>query len=812
MQLLFQQTGQEGVDRVTVKKIRGRLTMVQRKGLMGCVLLASTSLSTGAALAQQASAGGSANATAQSTTLEEIIVTAQKRSERLLDVPLSVTVTTGDQLAKQGITNTADLEKAVPGFTYVQSSFAAPIYTIRGIGTYDEAIAISPAVTVYMDQVPLPFSRMTEGTTLDLQRVEVLKGPQGTLFGQNSTGGAINYIPNQPTDYFAAGTGLTYGRFNELDANGYVSGPLTDGVNARLAFRTEHRDDWQRSYTTNQTLGQRNFTTARFLLDARPNDRLDLEFSANGWSDRSDTQAKQKIGYAPETPGGFPGAPGYPNLQAQLQAYPNAPNDARAADWDPGAKYARNDSFYQTYLRGEYSLTDRMTLTSMTSYSHLNVYTPTENDGTTLPNSSILALGHISSVAQELRLAGARGPDNQLKWMAGANYEYDDTLDPPLLGINSTNSGIGPFRFTGLRIVNSQKINTGAVFSSLDYAVTSTVSVYGSARYTRRDDKFNSCLADDGNGDLASAFSFLSTLLSGSPTVIPVGGCVTLDPVTNKPLTNGINSSQNQDNVSWRGGGSWRPTADVMLYANVTKGYKGGSYGTVAAIRPIQAAPDTQESVLAYEVGFKALVLDRKAQIDGAVFDYDYQHKQLLGSVNLGPPFGTLQSLVSIPKSRVDGAELNLTARPVPGLTVRVGGTYIDSEVRGNFLLANPLSGPAVNVNRNSFPNTPKWQATSDIEYDHRVANDWSGFIGGGLSYRSSTLSFFGGNQFFEIPGRTLLDLRAGFERNDRLRVEFWGHNVTDQFYTTFVSRITDTITRTVGVPSTWGVTISYEY
>jgi outer membrane receptor protein involved in Fe transport len=793
-------------------------------------LLASTCLSSGAALAQQApaavaatdsasAAGSSAASSAADTTsqngtaLQEIVVTAQKRSELLSSVPISVTAATGDQLVKQGIDSPAGLEKLVPGFTYVQSAYAAPIYTIRGIGTYDEAIAISPAVSVYMDQVPLPFSRMTEGASFDLQRVEALKGPQGTLFGENSTGGAINYIPNKPTKDFAAGGDLTYGRFNEADVDAYVSGPITDGVQARLAFRTEQRDNWQQSYTDSDTLGERNFTTARFLLDMQPNDRLSLEFSANGWYDRSDTEAKQKIGYAPISPGGFPGGIGFPNLQAQLKAFPNAPDDARAADWDPGAIYARDDNFYQVYLRAEYNLSDRMTLTSITSYSHLNVDTPNDNDGTTLPNSYSTIVGGVSAVTQELRVAGTSGADNQIKWMLGANYEHDDTQDDQNLAINATNSGIGPFRWTALRNLDAQKIDTAAVFGSLDYAITSTLTGYGSIRYTKRDDSFHGCLADSGNGQLAAAFSFLSTNLSGSPTVIPPGGCVTLDPVTNKPLTNGINTSLDQDNVSWRVGLSWKPVTDTMLYFNVTQGYKGGSYGTVPAIRPIQAAPDTQESVLAYEGGFKASVFEHIAQISGALFYYDYDHKQLLGSINLGPPFGTLPGLVSIPKSRVEGAELDVAVKPVTGLTIRGGATYIDSKVIGTYFLANPISGPAVNIGGNSFPNTPKWQATADVEYDHPIANDWSGFIGGDVTYRSSTLSFFGGNQDFVLPEYTLLDLRGGFEREDgKLRVEFWGHNVTDQFYPTFAARVTDTIIRTVGMPVTYGVTISGKF
>jgi iron complex outermembrane recepter protein len=743
-----------------------------------------------------------------SGTLGEIIVTAEKRAERENDVPLSITAATGQQLLELGVTSPASLEKIVPGFVFTQSAYSAPIYTIRGIGSYDEAIAISPAVGVYVDQVPLPFSRMTSGASFDLSRVEVLKGPQGTLFGENSTGGAINYVPNRPTDHLDAGGEATYGRFDETDVEAFVSGPIASGFNARLAIRTEQRGDWQESYTTGEQLGQRHFTTGRMLLDWLPQDGLRVEFGVNGWFDKSDTQAKQKIGYAPISPGGFPGAPGYPNLQAQLQAYPNAPNDPRAADWSPGNNYQRNDNFYQFSIRADWDIADRMTLTSLSAYSHLNVDTPDDNDGTTLPNSYSIVLGEIDSYTQEIRLSGSSLDDERLKWMIGGNYEYDGTQDEQDLSLNATNSGIGPFRWDGLDNLNNQHVNTEAAFGSLDLALTQSLAAQSSVRYTSQDRDYHGCLADNGNGQLAAAFSFLSTKLSGSPTDIPAGGCVTLDPVTNKPLTNGIHSSLDQDNVSWRTGLSWKPLTDVMLYANVTKGYKAGSYGTMPAIRPVQAIPVPQESVLAYESGFKAEFLEHTAQITGAAFYYDYKDKQLLGSVNLGPPFGTLPGMVSIPKSRVSGGEVDATFRPIGGLTLRLGGTYVDTKVLGTFFLANPVGGPAVNIGGDQFPNTPKYQATGDAEYKFPIRNDWSAFVGANATYRTRTLSFFAGNADFVLPAYGLLDLRAGFE-HDTWRVELWGQNVTDRFYTTFAQRVTDTIIRTVGMPLTYGITVS---
>ena len=179
--------------------------------------------------------------------LQEIVVTAQKRSERVNDVPLSITAVTGSGLQEQGVTSPSDLERVVPGFTFQPSSRMAPVYSIRGIGFLDTSIANSPAVTVYLDQVPLPFLAMTEGVSFDLARVEVLKGPQGTLFGQNSTGGAVNYIAAKPTVETSAGLEATLGRFQETDVEGFVSGPISNTLGYRVAVRTEQRGDWQHS-------------------------------------------------------------------------------------------------------------------------------------------------------------------------------------------------------------------------------------------------------------------------------------------------------------------------------------------------------------------------------------------------------------------------------------------------------------------------------------------------------------------------------------------------------------------------------------
>jgi outer membrane receptor protein involved in Fe transport len=799
------------------------------KRLIGFAIITTSSLCSNMVFAQDAAsteAAGTGPAPAsqppQSTdTLQEVIVTAEKRSERLRDVPMSITAVTGSQLQDQGITSPADLTKVVPGFTYTQSTYGAPVYTLRGIGTYDEAIAISPAVGVYSDQIPLPFARMTEGVSLDLQRVEVLKGPQGTLFGENSTGGAVNYIPNRPTDHFAVGGAVTYGRFDETDVEGFVSGPVSSTVNARVAVRTEQRGDWQYDYTNGDQLGARHFTTGRLLVDFAPTDTLKWSLNVNGWYDRSDAQAMQKIGYAPlsgtvANPQ-YPGAPGYPNMQAQLQAYPNAPANDRAASWDVNDSLQkdnqglqRNDNFYQAGLRGDWQVSDHVTVTSLTGYSRLSVETPADSDGTTLPDIYDFVFGSVGTFTQELRAAGQAGDNDQLKWMTGVNYEHDNSDDNQFIGLHSSNSGVGPFRFTGLFNINQQVVNTEAVFGSLDYKVVDTLTLQGSVRYTNQTRGFHGGLTDDGDGDLAKAFGFLSTVLSGTPTVIPPGGYITLDQTTNKPLTNGLFSSLNQDNVSWKIGPSWKPSDDVLLYANASKGYKAGAFGTLPVIRPAQDQPVVQESVLAYEIGFKTEAFAHRAELSGAVFDYNYDNKQLLASKNVGAPFGTLPGLVNIPRSRIEGAELDATVHPWRSFTLRAGGSYLDSKVLGSYVISSPVGGGAtdtINIGGEPFPATPKWQLDTDAEYDHPLANDWTGFIGAADTYQSTSQGVFGDIPLLQLPSYSLLDLRAGIS-NQNWHIELWGRNVTDRYYLVHAFRSTDTITRTTGMPATFGITV----
>jgi iron complex outermembrane receptor protein len=820
-----------------------------------CSLVALSGLIAGVALGQSvstATASRPVDSDASGGQIAEITVTAQKRSERLSDVPLSVTAVTGDQLVDMGISTPAQLAEVTPGFDYRPSAYGHPIYQIRGVGFFEESFGISPTVSVYVDQVPLPFSIETAGAGFDLERVEVLKGPQGTLFGQNATGGAINYVANKPTDTFEGGIDVSYGNYNATTLSGFVGGPVTDKLKVRLAFEHDSRGDWQKSYASigangyavrsdanQQLLGQQDISKGRLLIDYQANDNIDVELNLNGWFDRSDSQAMQDIGWAPIN--STLQAP-IPNV-AQVAAYPLAPNNATYAGWNTDESLQKNDNFYQGSARVNAKLGHDMTLTSITSYSHARLYEPIDDDGTQYSNMYVVSSGKLSSVSEELRLAGVLKEDT-LKWMIGGTYQHDSTYDnqswlfsqggtntvfcsPPIPGLIG---GGQCYYYDGGRQYLQQAVNTGGLFGSLDYKPVDTVTLYGSTRYTISDRNASACLEDNGDGTFATAFSAvanLAELLENTPPVsannhIPPGGCFTeasapyakahAVPV-GSPITV-LQSQLDEHNISWRVGADWKPIPDLLLYANAAKGYKSGTFADITIVTTGQENPVPQESVLAYEVGFKEMALNRSLLATGAIFHMDYKDKQLAGTV-LTPPFGYLPTIISIPTSKVNGAELELTWHLFEGLTLHSGASYIDSRVTSHVIQSNVHYGspPLIDLYGMPFPGTSKWQGDIDATYERPIYNDWNWFAGASSYYQSLQRAAFSTAALSNIPGYGLLNVLAGFERADhKYRVELWGRNVLNKFYVLDITNIQDTIGRTVGMPATYGVSFSARF
>ncbi len=751
----------------------------------------------------------SAQANAQEATsvaneIDTIIVTAQKREQSIQDVGMSIQATSGEALLEAGINDVSQLGKVTAGFFANESIYQTPVYTIRGIGFQDSALGAGPTVSVYMDQVPLPFAAMTQGVTLDVQRVEVLKGPQGTLFGQNSTGGAVNYVPNRPTDYFTAGVNASLGRFMTLDVEGYVSGPLTDNLRVRLAGRTIQSDDWQYDYTTGDKTGKKNFLNGRLVVDFEPSDAVSLQLNVGGWRDHSEELIPQFFGVELNGTNVLP-PDGYMN-------YPIAPKNPRAASWDKGRDWKRNNNMIFSSLRADIEI-GNTTLTSLTSYQDYHRYQPLEGDGTSFTNMYVPQTGDIKTFYQELRVSGDFG--GQGSWMIGGNYEQDKIYDQFYQEYTDSSSA---FVF-GLPLgtnydYSKQNVKTYAAFGNVEYPVSDTLTLLAGARYSKSKRTYEGCGYDAGDGNAAAVFEAISDFLRGldgmpPAAVIGVGECFSL---TGAPdyLPALERNKLSEDNISWRVGLNYNVSPETMLYANVSKGYKSGSFPTISVSfnRP-QLLPVTQESVLAFEAGAKSSYLNGRVTFDAAAFYYDYRDKQVFGSV-LDPIFGPLNALVNVPKSHIYGFEVSGSIQPTDGLRITPMMSYTKTQIDGNFVNYS-YSGVLTDFSGAAFPFVPEIQGNLDVEYTFPISGTAEAFLGGNANYASETNAKLGAPDRFEINARTLVDLRAGVDLGD-LRLSVWGRNITNKFYVTNATRQNDADIRFVGAPATYGVTVNYKF
>lgn len=734
---------------------------------------------------------------------EEIVVTAQRRSQTLSDVPISVTAQTGEQLVQKGISDVQDLVKVTPGLSSAESGRGVPVFSLRGVGFFEQAIGGRPTVSVYLDEAPIPFSVEAAGVSFDLERVEVLKGPQGTLFGQSSTGGAINYIAAKPRDTFEAGLIGSYGRFNSVDLQGYVTGSLSPTLAARLAVRTRQGGDWQRSYTRNDKRGAQDFTQARLLLDWKPTERLWVAININGFHDASDMQAPQFIGYRRASP-----------VIQNLVNYPVAPPDPRAADWDSGKDYVRNNKFIQATGRIDYRISSAFRVISLTSYSHEDVYQFSDGDGTTVTNYDPRVTGSLESISQELRLSGEVG---RLNVLVGASYGRDRTSESNEIilpySLNARLS-VTPIPFDHPATSSNQRFETYAAFTDLTYRLTDRVRLTGGVRYTKQNLDYNGCLYVF-NQSSADAYTVQLNVLrarAGLGSIVPLvpGQCASVDNNLNPTRAFG---TLDEDNVSWRGVLDFKPTPRTLLYASVSKGYKAGSAPAPAATSNAQFLPVRQESVLAYEAGLKTSLFDRRVDFSTAAFYYDYRDKQLLGR-NIFTPniFGPVSALVNIPKSRVYGWEGQLTVRPTRGLSLTGAATYIDTKVKGPFLNYD-IVGTQYDFGEEAFPYTPKWQVVLDGDYLFPMTGKLTGTIGANANYRTSTVAGFGNDARLKIDSYWLVDLRAGVESPDGAwRVQLYGRNIFNEYYWNNVSASVDNIRRYAGMPATYGVQVGLKF
>ncbi len=794
---------------------------------------------------------------------DDIIVTANKREQSLNDVGLTIQAAGAAELAQRGIGGVADLAKLVPGFTFTQSLYSTPVFTLRGIGLYDATFGAAPSVSVYTDQIPRNVPVMSDALDLDIERVEVLKGPQGTLFGQSSTGGAINYIVGKPTADFTSGFNASYERFNRAELSGFVSGPLAEGVKARLAVKGVSGGAWQQSESRpNDTNGDQRKLMGRLTLDIEPTESLKIELMATGVRDRSDPLAPQYAGttlnlYPTAAAAAASGNP-YARVDAARYADLTTPTSAgydasflsrqsvavarlngtdaakaagaaallgtavsdraRNAEWTPGLLGRSRNSYYQFSGRADLDLTDSVKLTYIAALAKQKLDYSQDLDGTVARVVDVPLYGNVRAFNQELRLALDTGSFNGI---VGASYDNLRTSQNNYFHLNDYSANADLIMLT-LNNFDSRMRSFG-LFANGELKVTPQLTVQGGIRYTKNKQEARYCYNDPTGTGAAVLFG---SALNSVPITIAAGQCfpTTGDILlgTAKSTLTPVDQHLTEDNISFRVGANYKFDQGALVYATISQGYKAGIFSAIGASRANQYTPATQEKVIAYEGGIKAPLAGNALQFNGAVFYYDYSNKQVRGRVQ-DTVFGLLEKMLNVPKSSVFGLEGELVARPAQGLRMSAGATYLKSKVKSDYsatpdgLAVYNAAGYTGNFKGSELPYTPKFSGNIDAQYSVPVSDSLEAFFGGGLTYQSKQNTTFHNAALpavdFQIDGYALLDLRAGISSpDDRWRVTVYGRNITNKSYVTAVSTFLDTVVRYRGKPSVYGLSVAYRY
>jgi outer membrane receptor protein involved in Fe transport len=827
--------------------------------------------------------------------LEEIIVTAQKRAQNANDISVAIVAFTGETLDDLGVTETADLALITPGMTYADTGIAVPVFTLRGVGFNEDAIQATATVGIYNDQIATPFPIMTRGPLMDLQRVEILKGPQGTLYGRNSTGGAINYISNKPTDEFESSITLGFGSFETVDASGFISGALNDSIRARATFKsTQSGEGWQESLTRDDKLGEVDRTAARLILDADLSDDVAISFVASWWEDQSDTQAPQflKPNYQLDPSNSNLGVLGLPqqglldgNADPSLNRGAGLPirNENVDADWTEGLTPQQDMDATNLYLTLNWQINDNLSFTSLTGVSgfsnngslyNTDGFRGIDSDtvipfpmaalgapnivvaGDLIPTQAILngyvapaiigpsTFGNTSDIdafTQELRLDGGQ---DDFQWILGA-YFSDNTVESSttqLIGM-STNTNIAataaglPLNYViGTQQVDNiskQDATAWSVFGHSEWNFTDDWKLTAGLRYTEDNKDYSGC-SKDVWGDTAELVNLFSQLLGGFNPNIPAFACATvladtIDLNAGTAQSGVVNETLDQTSTSGRIALDYNVNDDVLTYISFSRGFKSGSFPTFSGNLSTQFEPVVQEQLDALEIGFKASLAGGAAQLNGAVFSYDYTDKQMLSKIPTF--FGALGKLANVPESKVEGVEFDLQSRPADGLFISFGATYINTEVE-EFVAFNQF-GELLDMAGSEFPLTPDLQASFLINYEWSVSDNVIMSIGSDISYSSDFNTDYSGigaddsadpfdfnlgeshpvDPAFVMPSATLVGLRLGFRSaDDTWSTLIWGRNVTDEFNPNNARKTTDAVLRYNGMPATYGVTFSYNW
>jgi len=774
----------------------------------------------------------------------DIVVTAQRKSERLQDVGIAVVSYSGEDMKAQGLTSTTELAKFTPGVNVSGTLGGQGLqFSIRGVTQSDYNDAIEAPVAVYIDDTYVSSQQGQGAALFDIERVEALKGPQGTLFGRNATGGLVNFIVNKPElGQLGGSVDATYGRFDRVTLEGAINIPFGDTVALRAsAFWNRNNSVWRNVFPQGmvagaplnfgpqgvsrggESLGDKDELAGRIQLLIEPSDSFSMRLTASTFrqnlSESPWTSSAQvpvldasnrvvdSIYASPTETRAAIGANGqnfFNPAVLPFQGFLFSPNNngQRA----PGANFfgyvpvsTENLTLSKDFALSDLNrfrasnaaihinadISDNVQLTSVTSYWKYKKHFLLDADGSPVNGFAFGTKSNTSTISQELRLAGEIG--DAFDWQAGIFYLYIDAdvaqglLAPRgsalALVFGAQATGIDPLSVFNL------KTESGSLFGQASWRFADRLTLVVGGRVIREGqeyqfDSYATPNIDDYSVDL------------GTP-IFPLQPSFT----------------NNRANTLWAGKAQleFRPNSQLLLYAGVNRGVKGGSYnGKLFDGTPPLAPGDIPykpEELLSYEGGFKLTGSGGSYTLNGAVYHYDYTNYQSF-------VFADISGFVRNQKAKTNGVELEGTLRVADFLRIAANGAYVDAEVKGLQI--------APGVPRNTVPTyTPKWSASGRATF---TANDVAGGelnLTGIVSYQSS---FYHNARNFQgdlYDGRTLVDFTLDWSLDSGLRFGAFLKNAFDIRYKTVglnLSTACGCNLEAYGEPRTWGVSVGYKF
>jgi iron complex outermembrane receptor protein len=717
-------------------------------------------------------------------TLAEVVVTAQKREQSLLDVGIDISVVTGDDLERLRVDEIDDLSRHISNMN-VKNTLGAtnPVVTIRGVGLNDFNANSSPTAGVYVDEVFLTSTAMMGFQLFDMDRVEVLKGPQGTLYGRNTTAGAVSFITRKPTRELEAYAQAGYGDHRTFESEAAVGGPLGEALAFRLAARYEDQGTgFSEDRVSGNDFGAADRIAWRAQLAWEPSDTLAATLNVHGGTDRSNSYGIEHFGT--QDPVTFDVC--QPILEGRVDpsgcvdffGYSDTDGDPYQGDYDLLSRVDVKSLGASVQVAADLGA---VRLTSITGYESLERKQAEDFDGSPFRSVDSTWDANVDQYSQELRLSSVGGAVN---WLAGLFYSYDqvDTGD----GNRFDSSDLL------LTIISTdwrQRTESAAAFGHVEWPLGDTLSLVTGLRYTWEEREF----------------------VGGTTDLNPLGASCILDPACDPGFVGpfALTSTDHridESELSGTVGLNYKPGESWLIYGSVGRGFKSGGFFGGITFSDAELAPFDSEKLTAYESGFKARLAGDTVQLSAAAFYYDYQDIQTFVQVSTGGI--SVLKLDNVDQADVYGLDFDLAWRPARGLELRAGAGYVHTKLGAFVSELGPQ--PA----GKQLPNAPQWTFDGLASYEWPVGAQYTMSVGVDASYTDGVFKEALNFGYLAAPSYWLTNARAAFGAADaHWEIAAWAHNLGDEEYITDAfDNGTGNGIRLYGEPRTYGVTFTYRW